>query len=248
MNNTAINLTRVFKTFKSGFRKKQPVLKDMSLTVHQGEVYGFLGPNGAGKSTTIKLLMNFIRPDSGRITINGIDVATGHFQRHVGYLPEGPFFYENLSATETLQFAGRGYDLPTSDIKEKGSAILERLNLSLAAHKRIHTYSKGMKQRLGLAAALLHDPDIYILDEPMSGLDPIGRKLIIDVILELREKGKTVFFSTHILSDVEKLCDRLGLIDRGELLYAGTKEGIYEHGDTLDDAFMNLIAAHQGTQ
>lgn len=237
----AITFESVIKSFKLGF-KKNTVLHSLSLSVGSGEIFGFLGPNGAGKSTSIKLLLNFIRPDRGRILVDDRIVGKHAFQDRIGYLPEMPSFYENITGMELLRFAGRTHGMNNATIESEGRHILQRLNLDRAAHHRVKTYSKGMKQRLGLALALVHDPSIYILDEPMSGLDPMGRRLITDVILELRAKGKTVFFSSHILSDIERMCDRIGILNRGRLLYCGSVAEFAEHDGSLEDGFIHLIS------
>ena len=236
----AITFESVSKSFKLGFKRSR-VLHDLSLSVDRGEIFGFLGPNGAGKSTSIKLLLNFIIPDSGRILVEDRVVDKDRFQDRIGYLPEMPSFYENLSGLEMLRFAGRAHGMNGQGIDTQARNVLERLNLAHAGGNRVGTYSKGMKQRLGLALALVHDPEIYILDEPMSGLDPMGRHLITDVILELREKGKTVFFSSHILSDIERMCNRIGILHKGHLLFCGGVSDFIDSDGTLEDGFMRLI-------
>lgn len=237
---TAISFQNIYKTFRSGF-KAYPVLHDISFKVNKGEIYGFLGPNGAGKSTSIKLLLNFIQPGSGRIYIDDLLVGRDSFQHLIGYLPETPCFYENLTGLETLAFAGKTSGMEKKEILSAAKRVLHRLNLDHAGDKLIKAYSKGMKQRLGIAMALIHDPEIFILDEPMSGLDPMGRKLISDVILELKQRGKTVFFSSHILSDIEKLCDRIGILNKGKLLYTGPTRDILQFGPDVETAFVHLI-------
>ena len=236
----AISFNNIWKNYKHGF-KKVPALSRISFSVKQGEVFGFLGPNGAGKSTSIKLLIDFIRPDSGSITINGLKVGTDKFRHLTGYLPETPCFYENLTGMEHLSFAGKSSGINGALLNKKSLEILEKLNLEKAGSNLVRTYSKGMKQRLGLAIALIHDPEIYILDEPMSGLDPMGRRLITSIILNLREKGKTVFFSSHILNDIEKTCDQIGILNKGKLLYCGTVENMPENNSGMEDAFVSLI-------
>jgi ABC-2 type transport system ATP-binding protein len=244
---SAIRFDQISKSYKYGL-KCSTVLNEVSLAVAHGEIFGFLGPNGAGKSTSIKLLLNFIRPDSGRIFVDGQVVGRDMFQHNIGYLPETPCFYENLKGLELLWFAGKASGLEESRIRAKAPEVLERMKLEHAGEHLVKTYSKGMKQRLGLAMTLIHDPRIYILDEPMSGLDPMGRRLITDVLLELREKGKTVFFSSHILSDVEKLCDRIGILNKGELLFCGPVQEIVQSGDSLEDIFVELIEEHERTR
>ena len=236
----AIEFNQVRKSFKSGL-KRSTVLFDISFDVLRKEIFGFLGPNGAGKSTTIKILMNFIRMDSGTIRVNGLDTSREPFQHHIGFLPETPCFYENLTGRETLRFAGNACAMQHDNIAERSQELLERMNLAHAGDNKVRTYSKGMKQRLGLAAALIHDPAIYILDEPMSGLDPMGRRLVTDVILELKEKGSTVFFSSHILSDIERLCDRVGVLNKGHLLYCGDVDSAVAGSSGMEDAFIDMI-------
>lgn len=237
---TAILFKKINKTFNTGF-KKYPVLHDISFQVNKGEIFGFIGPNGAGKSTSIKLLLNFIQPSSGSIFIDDIMVGKNNFQHRIGYLPETPCFYENLTGFETLKFGGKTSGMEAKILKDAAEKVLTRLDLDQAGDKLIKTYSKGMKQRLGIAMALIHDPDIFILDEPMSGLDPMGRKLITDVILELKQRGKTVFFSSHILSDIERLCDRIGILNRGKLLYTGSTSHIINNNSNVENAFISII-------
>jgi ABC-2 type transport system ATP-binding protein len=213
-----IQIERISKEFKEGISSKRvKALEELELQVHKGEVFGFLGPNGAGKSTTIKILINLIYPDSGRAFINGKDVRDKETRRHVGYLPENPYFYDYLTAEELLWFGGRASGLPSKAVKERTDELLNKVNLHGARRRQLRTYSKGMVQRAGLALSLVHDPEVVILDEPMSGLDPIGRKMVGDLIVELKEQGKTVFFSSHILTDIERFCDRVGIIVGGRL-------------------------------
>jgi ABC-2 type transport system ATP-binding protein len=240
----SIQFDNIWKDFKIGM-KRTTVLHGLSLGINSGEIFGFLGPNGAGKSTAIKLLLNFIKPTRGTITLEQLVVGQDSFQHLIGYSPETPCFYENLTGRETLLFAGKASGMGREAVKERAEDVLRRMDLSAAGSWPIKTYSKGMKQRLGLAVALVHEPRVYILDEPMSGLDPLGRRLISDVILELREKGKTVFFSSHILSDVERLCDRIGVLNKGELLYSGEVEAFSRNAATFEDAFINLIEGHE---
>jgi ABC-2 type transport system ATP-binding protein len=216
-------------------------LHDISLTIPRGEVFGFLGPNGAGKSTTIKLLLHFLKPDSGTLRIQGHTVGQEEFRHHVGYLSEFPFFYDHLTARETLRLSGRLSGMSLQAINQRTSLLLERMNLSGATDQRVGGFSKGMKQRLGMANALIHDPEVLIFDEPMSGLDPLGRHLIKDIIFELRTQAKTVFFSSHILSDIEELCDRIGIIHRGCLLYTGGLTEFLVGSESLEERFVALI-------
>ena len=238
----SISISNLAKRYKAatGFYTST-VISGLDLEIKKGESFGFLGPNGAGKSTVIKILMDFIRYDSGTITINGKNVSSPSVRKHIGYLPEQPLFYDHLTAEEVLRFGGRIADIPKDLLEHRINDILERLMLSHAKKKPIRTYSKGMTQRTGLALALIHDPEICILDEPMSGLDPMGRKLVTDFILDMRTSGKTVFFSSHILSDVERLCDRIGVLNRGKLLFCGPIKKLTADTNDIEQSFINLI-------
>jgi ABC-2 type transport system ATP-binding protein len=218
----------------------QQVVCDLSLLVKSHEVYGFIGPNGAGKSTTIKLLLGFIKAHAGTMTINGHTVGTEEYRYNVGYLPELPFFNLHLTALETLYLSGRLSGKNKSYVKDRAAYLLKKMKLSAAGDKKIGGFSKGMKQRLGMANALIHDPKVLILDEPMSGLDPLGRHLMKKLILSQKDAGKTIFFSTHILSDIEDLCDRIGLIHRGHLLYEGDIE-LFHKGDDIESSFVKIV-------
>ena len=214
---SAISIQNLSKTYRGKRGAKVNALKDLTLQVEKGEIFGFLGPNGAGKSTTIKTLMGLIRPSSGNASIMGKEIASTEARRHVGFLPENPAFYDYLSAEEYLAFVGRTFGMNAAVMKEKIESVLKRLELWNARKRPMRGYSKGMVQRLGIAQVLVHDPQVYILDEPMSGLDPLGRSLVKEIIKELKEAGKTVFFSTHIISDVELVCDRVGILVGGHL-------------------------------
>jgi ABC-2 type transport system ATP-binding protein len=225
MRSDATEIVRVndlVKDFRPGLGlRRKRVLHGISFGVREGEIFGFVGPNGAGKTTTLKILMGLIRPTGGQASILGHDVREAAFRRHVGFLPENPYFYEYLTGHEILEFYARLSGLSRSVRAERVAALLEQVGLSHAADARLRTYSKGMLQRVGIAQALVHDPDVVFLDEPMSGLDPIGRKEIRDLILRLRSEGKTVFMNTHILSDVELVCDRVAIIARGRIVHEG---------------------------
>lgn len=240
---TMIQLEQISKTFKEGIGSRRvQALQDLSLEVAAGEVFGFLGPNGAGKSTAIKIMINLIYPDDGKALIAGEDVGNREVRRHVGFLPENPYFYDYLTAEELLWFGGRASGMEKREISERTDLLLTKVNLDHARKRPLRTYSKGMVQRAGLALALIHDPQVVILDEPMSGLDPIGRKMVGDIILELKEAGKTVFFSSHILSDVERFCDRVGIIVGGKLRLVENLETLLSGGATLEDVFLNEVA------
>lgn len=214
----AVQIDHLSKMYRGKHGVSVHALNDLSLSLTQGEVFGFLGPNGAGKSTTIKLLMGLIRPTNGVATIFGTPVSDASARLRVGFLPENPSFPDNLTGREYMCFVGKMFGMSESLLKSETDQLLEQLQLMDSADRPIRSYSKGMVQRLGLAQAILHNPDLYILDEPMSGLDPIGRAMVKDIIKSLKHRGKTVFFSTHITSDVEVVCDRVGVIAGGRLL------------------------------
>lgn len=226
----AIEITALRKQFAGKRMTKVDALKGLDLTITAGEVFGFLGPNGAGKSTTIKLMMGLLRPTSGTARIMGMDASQAESRRHVGYLPENPSFYDYLSAEEYIAFVGSQFKMDSALLVQRSEEVLMRLDLWEARKRPMRGYSKGMVQRVGLAQALVHDPDVYVLDEPMSGLDPIGRALVKDIIRDLKQRGKTVFFSTHITSDVEAVCDRVGVISNGVLEAVDCVDSILEKG------------------
>lgn len=223
MPGPAIHIEKLTKEYPYGFLnlKKKTSLEGLTMQVETGEVFGFLGPNGAGKSTTIKLLMGLIFPTSGHARLLGKPTSDIEMHRDIGYLPEQPYFYDYLTATEVLDYFAKFYDLPAADRKEGVQRMLKKVGLETAGKIQLRKYSKGMLQRVGLAQAILHDPKLLILDEPMSGLDPVGRREVRDIILELKNAGKTILFSTHILSDAEMLCDRVGVIVGGKLQGVG---------------------------
>ncbi len=225
-------------------RHLRPALRGLDLRVERGEIFGCLGPNGSGKTTTIKLLMGLIHPDSGRATILGQPVAAQGWRTRVGYLPEHPYFYDYLTAEEYLDYAGRLFGLDRATRRARREQLLAQVGLARSARVPLRRYSKGMLQRLGLAQALVNDPELVLLDEPMSGLDPIGRRLVRDLILDLRRQGKTVFFSTHILSDAETLCDRVAVLREGALLKAGLLSEILD----LDVAHVEVLLASVGPE
>lgn len=213
-----INFSNVNKTYNPGlFKKKVRAVSDLNLEILPGEVLGLIGPNGAGKSTTIRLLLGLIRPDSGQISFQGKPLKEVCLQSQIGYLPENPYLYDHLTLAELLRFCGKTSGLSSATISRRSQELMGKLDLLAAQKRPLRTFSKGMLQRAGICFALLHDPSVVILDEPMSGLDPIGRKMVFDLVMELKATGKTVFFCSHILSDVERLCDRIGLMVQGRL-------------------------------
>ena len=219
----AIEVLGFQKNYTVGFwRKKQRTgLKPLSLSIESNEVFGFLGPNGAGKTTTIKLLMGLIFPSAGTAKILGMDWRDPKVKSVIGFLPEQPYFYDHLTAPELLEYYAGLSGVPASERKRRVAAMLERVKLSDVARLQLRKFSKGMLQRVGIAQAILHDPQVVILDEPMSGLDPVGRREVRDLIQGLKDEGKTIFFSTHILADAESLCDRVAVIHKGELRGVG---------------------------
>lgn len=226
----AIEITGLCKQFKGKKMTRVDALKDLDLQIATGEVFGFLGPNGAGKSTTIKCLMGLIRPTAGSGTIMGEQIGSVASRIKVGFLPENPAFYDYLTAEEYLRFVGKTFKMPDALLSHRTDETLKLLELWEARKRPMRGYSKGMVQRVGLAQTLIHDPEVYILDEPMSGLDPIGRALVKEIILDLKKRGKSVFFSTHITDDVEKVCDRVGVIVKGKLEALDSVENIVRKG------------------
>jgi ABC-2 type transport system ATP-binding protein len=215
----AIEIQGLKKNYAVGFWKKRsiPALKSLDLVVQTGEAFGFLGPNGAGKTTTLKLLMGIIFPDSGSAKILGKDFRDPEIKQKVGFLPEQPYFYDYLSAPELLDYYARLSGVAAAGRSQHIEHLLQRVGLGDVGNKQLRKFSKGMLQRVGIAQAIVHDPEVIFLDEPMSGLDPLGRHEVRELIQELKDAGKTVFFSTHILSDAEALCDRVAVLHKGEL-------------------------------
>ncbi|MFH1944438.1 MAG: ABC transporter ATP-binding protein, partial [Acidobacteriota bacterium] len=210
------------KTFQTGFfPKRKKILKGISLSVEEGNIFGYLGPNGAGKTTTIKCLLNLIAPDRGSIEILGFPHHSKKARSNLGFSPENPYFYDYLSAEEFLDFYGRLFGLKKSVRNERTARLLREVGLERSRHIQLRKFSRGMLQRIGLAQALINDPALVLLDEPLSGLDPIGRKEIRDLIVGLREKGKTVFLSSHILQDLEMICDEVAMIVGGRIVSQG---------------------------
>lgn len=239
------------KHFRTAMRRRRvEAVRSVSFRVGRGEIFGFLGPNGAGKTTTIKTMVGLIRPTSGRVRVLGGEPGALAVMARVGFLPEQPYFYDYLKPQELLDTFGRVFGMPAALRKRRIDELLARVGLDHARGRTLRKFSKGMVQRVGIAQALLNDPELVILDEPLSGLDPIGRKEVIDLIADLKAQGKTVFFSSHILADIERLCDRVVIIDRGvvraegtlgELLGAGRADKeILVEGDVAADALGDL--------
>jgi ABC-2 type transport system ATP-binding protein len=219
----AIEILDLEKSYRVGFWHQRPkvALRPLRLTIKEGEVFGFLGPNGAGKTTTLKLLMGLVTPTAGTARILGMDYDDPRVKAQVGFLPEQPYFYDYLTGEELLTYYAQLSGVPAKERSRRVTAMLERVGLTDSARTQLRKYSKGMLQRVGLAQAILHDPKLVFLDEPMSGLDPMGRREVREMIQQMRNEGKTVFFSTHILSDAEALCDRVAIIHQGELRGVG---------------------------
>ncbi len=210
------------KTFRLGFfMKRIDAVRDVAFDVRKSEIFGLLGPNGAGKTTTLKIMMSLIRPTRGSIHVFGLRVPDRSIYRRVGFLPENPYFYEYLSAVEFVSFAGSLFGIERKVRLKRAEELLERVGLADARRRPLRKFSKGMLQRLGIAQALINRPELLVLDEPMSGLDPIGRREVRTLILELRDAGTTILFSSHILSDVEMICDRVAIINRGKVTSVG---------------------------
>jgi len=219
----AIRTDSLTKHYSVGFWRPRPylALESLTLSVGQGEVFGFLGPNGAGKTTTLKLLMQLIYPTSGSAQILGQPVGSADVKRRIGYLPENPYFYDHLTAEELLQYFGSLFGYDASDRRKRATRLLDDVGIGAERRLQLRKFSKGMLQRVGIAQALLNEPELVFFDEPMSGLDPLGRREIRQLILRLRDRGCTVFFSSHVLADAEALCSRVAIVAKGRLVAEG---------------------------
>jgi ABC-2 type transport system ATP-binding protein len=226
------NLSKVYRDFWG--RQKVRALKALDLEVRRGEIFGLLGPNGSGKTTTIKLLLGLLFPTSGQALVFGKDATDVSKNERLGYLPEESYLYRFLNAEETLDFYGRLFDMPASVRKERTAALIELVGLGQAKRRQLREYSKGMTRRIGLAQALINDPELILLDEPTSGLDPIGTRDMKDLILRLKEQGKTVLMSSHLLADVQDVCDRIAILHEGELKELGRVEALLRVQDETE--------------
>lgn len=230
----------------------QPVkcaLAGLNLSVRQGEVFGFLGPNGAGKTTTMNVLLGFVNPTSGCARLFGVDTARPVARQRIGYLPEQTYYYKFLTAEEILRFYAKIFRLPRSEVERRIDGVLKLVELEHARKRLIKTYSKGMQQRVGLAQALINNPDLLILDEPTSGLDPLGRMKVREIIDRLKGEGKTVFFSSHELGEVETVCDRVAILCQGELKAEGpVQELVATHRQSnLEQVFLKIVGYHHAS-
>ena len=226
----AILTRELSKDYQVGFWRPRPyrALERLSIEVAPGDVFGFLGPNGAGKTTTLKLLMQLVFPTSGDAEILGRPVGDVAVRRRIGYLPENPYFYDHLTAEELLDYYGRLFGMAAAERRQRVSATLDRVGIGSERRLALRKFSKGMLQRLGIGQALLNDPEVVFLDEPMSGLDPLGRRDVRALMLELRDQGRTIFFSSHILSDAEALCNRVAIVAKGRLAASGALADLRE--------------------
>jgi ABC-2 type transport system ATP-binding protein len=241
---SAIEINGLEKSYKTGFfrNKLKQGLKPLTLSVEDGEVFGCLGPNGAGKTTTLRLLLGLVFPSGGSAKILGRDIGDIEVKRFIGFLPEQPYFYDHLTALELLDYYARLSGVDPRERRHKVDKALARVGMTDSANTQLRKFSKGMLQRVGIAQAIVHDPKLVLLDEPMSGLDPIGRREVRDLVQELNEEGKTVFFSTHILSDAETLCDRVAVLNKGEL------KGVGVVADLLHDVTGDVEVVCSGPQ
>ncbi len=239
----AQNLTKIYRDFWG--RQKVRALNALDLEVKKGEIFGLLGPNGSGKSTTIKLLLGLLFPTSGRAVVFGENATEVTKNERIGYLPEESYLYKFLTAEETLDFYGRLFDMPSEVRKERVQKLIQQVGLGHAKRRQLREYSKGMTRRIGLAQALINDPDLVLLDEPTSGLDPLGTREMKDMILKLRDEGKTVVMCSHLLGDVQDVCDRIAILYQGDLKELGRVDSLLQVSDETSIRAKNLPAAAQ---
>ena len=235
------NLTKTYKALDFWKRDTYTAIRDISLEIKQGEVFGLLGLNGAGKTTLMKVMLGLLFPTSGSVTIFGSKIENTDVRKRIGYLSELPYFPKYLKIHEILDYFADVFDIPENKKREKINEVLEQVRLADKKNVKIKNLSKGMQERLGLAQALLNDPDLLLLDEPMSGLDPVGYKETRDIILGLNKKGKTIFFNSHILSEVEKICDRVAVLHMGRLAEVQTIAAIKRKFKNLEDYFISVV-------
>ncbi|MDD2745545.1 MAG: ABC transporter ATP-binding protein [Candidatus Gracilibacteria bacterium] len=229
-----LSLNNVYKTLSG-----KEILHGVSLEVLTGEIFGFLGPNGAGKTTTMKCILGLLEPEAGELQILGSPELTREIRHHIGFMPENTYLYKYLTGREFLRFNGKFFDIPKEELEDRIDTLIQKVGLEHAQDKLLAQYSKGMLQRIGLAQAIINRPKIVFLDEPMSGLDPVGRKMVKDLMLELKAEGTTIFFNTHILSDVESICDHFAIIHFGKIV---ANQKVSDLTGTLEDYFMEVIS------
>lgn len=231
-----------YRSRDMGKVETKAALRGLTLQVQSGEVFGFLGPNGAGKTSTMKVLLGFIPPNRGSASLFGVDVRQPISRQRIGYLPEQTYYYKFLTAEELLRFYGKIFQIPRGELEKRIDAVLKLVEMEPARKRLIKTYSKGMQQRVGLAQALINNPDLLILDEPTSGLDPVGRMKVREIIQRLKSEGKTVFFSSHELGEVETVCDRVAILNQGELKAEGrVSDLVSKYQTNLEQAFLKII-------
>jgi len=248
---TAIIQTQALRVEYRSRELRQPVklaLRGLDLEVCAGEIFGFLGPNGAGKTTTMNVLLGYVQPTSGMASLFGIDVRQPIARQRIGYLPELTYYYKFLTAEELLRFYAKIFGIPREEADRRIAALMKLVELEHAAKRPIKSYSKGMQQRVGLAQALINNPDLLILDEPTSGLDPLGRMKVREIIQRLKNEGKTVFFSSHELGEVETVCDRVAIVHEGELKKVGTVAEVSAGHDNLEKAFLQVVGFKSSSQ
>ncbi len=246
---TVIRFENLQVTYKSASRGQGPnqALKGLSLSVQQGETFGFLGPNGAGKTTSMNVLLGFVQPTAGAAFIFDVNVKEPVARQRIGYLPELTYYYKFLTAEELLRFYGRIFRIPRTELESRIDAVLKVVELQDVRKRLIKTYSKGMQQRIGLAQALINNPDLLILDEPTSGLDPVGRMKVRAIIQRLKNEGKSVFFSSHELGEVETVCDRVAILNKGTLVAEGKISDLTKGRANLEEAFLNAIGYQEAS-
>lgn len=242
----AVEITSLTKEFPTPFRSQKILAaKDVSLSIPQGQIYGLIGPNGSGKSTTMKALLGLLAPTSGTCKIFGKDSVRVDSRKDVGYLPENPYFYKHLTGKETLKFYGKLCGIKRKELDKRIDELLKLVDMERARDQKVGTFSKGMLQRIGIAQALIHEPRLLILDEPTAGVDPVGSREIRDMILSLKEAGKTVFLCSHLLEQVQEICDRVGIIFNGSLKKEGTLEELITLKDRLEVTVTGSAEAQQ---
>lgn len=242
MDRIVIEIDKLTKVYRSGFsRYNVKAVDGLDLNVHQGEIFGFLGPNGSGKTTTMKILLGLLTPTSGTVRVLDKPPSDIVVKDRIGFLPEESYLYRFLTADETLHFFGRIFRMPARERTKRVDELIELVGLKDARNRPVREYSKGMARRLGFATALINNPELIFLDEPTSGLDPLVARMVKDIILDLKRQGKTVFLSSHLLADVQDICDRIGIMHQGQLQTVGVVKELLAPGETLETLFLKTI-------